>query len=205
MRSREAAGPAKGLPVSRWPVPALADLPEDLRARILAVQEKAGVVPNVFLALAHRPDEFRAFFAFHDALMEREGGLTKAEREMIVVATSGANDCLYCIVAHGAILRIYAKNPLLADQVAVDYRHADITPRQKAMLDFAMKVATHSRDVDDDDFTALRRQGFGDEDIWDIGAIAAFFGLSNRMAHLTAMRPNDEFYLMGRVPRAPRA
>lgn len=192
-------------PVSRYPVPRLEDLPEDIRARILAVQEKAGFVPNVFVTLAHRPDEFRAFFAYHDALMEKEGGLTKAEREMIVVATSGANDCLYCIVAHGAILRIYAKNPLVADQVAVDYRHADITPRQKAMLAFAMKIATASRDVDDEDFAALRAQGFGDEDIWDIGAIAAFFALSNRMAHLVAMRPNEEFFLMGRVPRPPRA
>ena len=192
-------------PVSRYPVPRLEDLPEDIRARILAVQEKAGFVPNVFVTLAHRPDEFRAFFAYHDALMEKEGGLTKAEREMIVVATSGANDCLYCIVAHGAILRIYAKNPLVADQVAVDYRHADITPRQKAMLAFAMKIATASRDVDDEDFAALRAQGFGDEEIWDIGAIAAFFALSNRMAHLVAMRPNEEFFLMGRVPRPPRA
>ena len=191
-------------PISRYPVPKLEDLPEDIRARILAVQEKAGFVPNVFVTLAHRPDEFRAFFAYHDALMEKDGGLTKAEREMIVVATSGANDCLYCIVAHGAILRIYAKNPLVADQVAVDYRHADITPRQKAMLAFAMKTATHSRDIGDEDFAALRAHGFGDEDIWDIGAIAAFFGLSNRMAHLVAMRPNEEFFLMGRVPRPPR-
>ncbi len=188
-------------PISRYPVPALADLPEDIRARILAVQEKAGFVPNVFIALAHRPDEFRAFFAFHDALMEKEGGLTKAEREMIVVATSSANGCLYCIVAHGAILRIYAKNPLVADQVAVNYRDADITPRQKAMLAFAMKVALSSRDVGDDDFVALRAQGFSDEDIWDIGAIAAFFALSNRMAHVVGMRPNDEFFLLGRVPR----
>ncbi len=191
--------------ISRFPVPKLDDLPDDIRGRILAVQEKAGFVPNVFLALAHRPAEFRAFFAFHDALMEKEGGLTKAEREMIVVATSAANGCLYCIVAHGAILRIYAKNPLVADQVAVDYRHADITPRQKAMLDFAMKVALHSKEVDDDDFAALRPHGFSDEDIWDIGAIAAFFALSNRMAHVVAMRPNDEFFLLGRVPRPPRA
>ncbi len=192
-------------PLSRFPVPQLDDLPEDIRARILAVQDKAGFVPNVFVTLAHRPDEFRAFFAYHDALMEKEGGLTKAEREMIVVATSGANDCLYCIVAHGAILRIYAKNPLVADQVAVDYRHADITPRQKAMLAFAMKVATASRDVADEDFAALRAHAFSDDDIWDIGAIAAFFALSNRMAHLIAMRPNEEFFLMGRVPRPPRA
>ncbi len=187
--------------ISRYPVPRLEDLPDDIRTRILAVQEKAGFVPNVFITLAHRPDEFRAFFAYHDALMEKEGGLTKAEREMIVVATSGANDCLYCIVAHGAILRIYAKNPLVADQVAVNYRDADITPRQKAMLAFAMKVALSSRDIGDDDFAALRAHGFTDEDIWDIGGIAAFFALSNRMAHLVGMRPNDEFFVMGRVPR----
>ena len=189
------------LPISRYPVPALADLPEDLRARILAVQEKAGFVPNVFLALAHRPDEFRAFFAYHDALMEKDGGLTKAEREMIVVATSGANDCLYCVVAHGAILRIHAKNPRVADQVAVNYRKAEITPRQKAMLAFAMKVATDSGALDDADHDALRAHGFDAEDIWDIGAIAAFFGLSNRIANLISMRPNDEFHLLGRVPR----
>jgi uncharacterized peroxidase-related enzyme len=188
--------------ISRYPVPTLAELPDDIRARIIEVQEKAGFVPNVFLTLAHRPDEFRAFFAYHDALMLRESGLSKAEKEMIVVATSGANDCLYCIVAHGAILRIYAKNPLVADQVAVNYRKADVTPRQKAMLAFAMKVATNSAAIDDDDFEALREQGFTDEDIWDIGAIAAFFALSNRMANLISMRPNDEFYLMGRVPKA---
>ena len=190
--------------VSRYPVPDLMDLPEDIRAKIIAVQEKAGFVPNVFLTLAHRPDEFRAFFAYHDALMEKEGGLTKAEREMIVVATSGANDCLYCVVAHGAILRIYAKNPRVADQVAVNYRKAEITPRQKAMLAFALKVATDSAAIEDADHDALRAQGFGDEDIWDIGAIAAFFGMSNRLANLTSMRPNDEFYLLGRVPK-PRA
>ena len=189
-------------PISRYPVPALADLPDDIRARILEVQEKAGFVPNVFVTLAHRPDEFRAFFAYHDALMLRESGLDKAEKEMIVVATSGANDCLYCIVAHGAILRIYAKNALVADQVAVNYRKADITPRQKAMLAFAMKVATNSVAIDDDDFDSLRAQNFSDEDIWDIGAIAAFFALSNRMANLISMRPNDQFYLMGRVPKA---
>jgi len=188
-------------PISRYPVPQLDDLPQDMRARILAVQEKAGFVPNVFLTLAHRPDEFRAFFAYHDALMEKEGGLTKAEREMIVVATSAANDCLYCIVAHGAILRIYARNPLVADQVAANYRKADITPRQKAMLGFAMKVATASQTIGDDDFPGLRAHGFSDEDIWDIGAIAAFFALSNRMANLISMRPNDEFFLMGRVAR----
>ena len=189
------------LPISRYPVPALADLPEDLRARILAVQEKAGFVPNVFLALAHRPDEFRAFFAYHDALMEKDGGLTKAERAMLVVATSGAADCLYCVVAHGAILRIHAKNPRVADQVAVNYRKAEITPRQKAMLAFAMKVATDSGALDDSDHDALRAHGFDAEDIWDIGAIAAFFGLSNRIANLISMRPNDEFHLLGRVPR----
>ncbi|MBU6484926.1 MAG: peroxidase-related enzyme [Betaproteobacteria bacterium] len=188
-------------PISRYPVPALAELPDDIRARIVEVQEKAGFVPNVFVTLAHRPDEFRAFFAYHDALMLKDGGLTKAEREMIVVATSGANDCLYCIVAHGAILRIYAKDPLVADQVAVNYRKADITPRQKAMLAFALKVALRSVEIGDEDFAALHAQGFSDEDIWDIGAIAAFFALSNRMANLIAMRPNDEFYTLGRVPR----
>ena len=188
-------------PISRYPVPDLADLPEDLRTRILAVQEKAGFVPNVFLALAHRPDECRAFFDYHDALMLRPSGLTKGEKEMIVVATSGANRCLYCVVAHGAILRIYEKNPLVADQIAVDHRKSDATPRQKAMLDFALKVCRQADEIGEDDFAALRAHGFGDEDIWDIGAITAFFGLSNRMAHLTAMRPNDEFFLMGRVRR----
>jgi uncharacterized peroxidase-related enzyme len=187
--------------ISRYPVPKLEDLPDDVRARIFAVQEKAGFVPNVFLTLAHRPEEFRAFFAYHDALMERESGLSKAEREMIVVATSGANNCPYCIVAHGALLRIYAKNPLVADQVAANYRKADITPRQKAMLAFALKVALHSSEIDDDDFAALKAHGFADEDAWDIGAIAALFALSNRMANMIGMRPNDEFYLMGRVPR----
>ena len=189
-------------PISRFPVPLLDDLPADVRARILEVQEKAGFVPNVFITLAHRPAEFRAFFAYHDALMLKDGGLTKAEREMIVVATSGANDCIYCIVAHGAILRIYAKDPLVADQVAVNYRKADITPRQRAMLAFALKVAQESVAIDDDDFATLRGQGFADEDIWDIGAIAAFFALSNRMANMIAMRPNDEFYAMGRLPRS---
>ena len=189
-------------PISRYPVPALESLPEDIRARILAVQEKSGFVPNVFLALAHRPDEFRAFFAYHDALMEKEGGLTKAEREMIVVATSGANNCQYCVVAHGAILRVRARDPLVADQVAINYRKADITPRQRAMLDFAMKVALEAQVIGDEDFARLREHGFSEEDAWDIGAIAAFFGLSNRMANLTDMRPNDEFYLLGRVPKA---
>ena len=188
-------------PISRFPVPELASLPEDIRSKLEGVQEKAGFIPNVFLALAHRPEEFRAFFAYHDALMEKEGGLTKAEREMIVVATSGANECQYCVIAHGAILRIRAKDPLVADQVAINYRKADITPRQKAMLDFAMQVSLQAATVDDDDLTELRGHGFSDEDIWDIGAIAAFFALSNRMANLTSMRPNDEFYLMGRIPK----
>jgi uncharacterized peroxidase-related enzyme len=192
-------------PISRFPVPKLDELPEDIRARIHEVQRKSGFVPNVFLAFAHRPDEFRAFFAYHDALMGKESGLTKAEREMIVVATSGANDCLYCVVAHGAILRIYAKHPLIADQVALNYRKADITPRQKAMLAFALKVATESATVVDEDHAALRAHGFGDEDIWDIGAIAAFFALSNRMANLISLRPNDEFYLLGRLPREKKA
>jgi uncharacterized peroxidase-related enzyme len=188
-------------PISRYPVPKLEDLPDDIRARILEVQEKSGFVPNVFLALAHRPAEWRAFFAFHDALMEKESGLTKAEREMIVVATSNANGCQYCVIAHGAILRIRSKQPLVADQVAVNHRKADITPRQKAMLDFAMKVALDSGAINDADFTTLHGHGFNDEDIWDIGAVAAFFGLSNRMANMTGMRPNDEFYVMGRLPK----
>ena len=187
---------------SRFPIPRLKAMPEDIRARIVAVQEKSGFVPNIFLALAHRPDEFRAFFAYHDALMDKEGGLSKAEREMIVVATSGANQCQYCVVAHGAILRIRAKNPLVADQVAVNYRKADITPRQRAMLDFAMKVSRDAGAVGDADFAALREQGFSEEDIWDIGAISAFFALSNRFANLVSLRPNDEFYLLGRVPKA---
>jgi uncharacterized peroxidase-related enzyme len=190
-------------PISRYPVPELKDLPEDLRERILDVQAKAGFVPNVFLALAHRPAEWRAFMAYHDALLIKDtGSLSKGDREMIIVATSAANQCLYCVVAHGAILRIYEKKPLLADQVAVNHRKADITPRQRAMLDFAMKVCTASHTVEEADFAALREHGFSDEDAWDIGAITAFFGLSNRMANLTGMRPNDEFYLMGRVPKA---
>jgi uncharacterized peroxidase-related enzyme len=192
-------------PISRYPVPELAGLPEDLRTRILEVQAKAGFVPNVFLALAHRPAEWRAFMAYHDALLLKDtGSLSKGEREMIIVATSAANQCLYCVVAHGAILRVYEKAPLLADQIAVNHRKALITPRQRAMLDFAMKVTTASHAIDEADFAALRAHGFDDEDAWDIGAIAAFFGLSNRMANLTAMRPNDEFYLMGRVPRAAK-
>jgi uncharacterized peroxidase-related enzyme len=189
-------------PISRFPVPELGELPDDIRQTILAVQEKAGFVPNVFLTLAHRPAEFRAFFAYHDALMLKDSGsLTKADREMIVTATSAKNNCLYCVVAHGALLRIYAKQPLVADQVAVNHLKADIAPRQKAMLDFALKVCLNSQDVNDDDYDVLRGHGFDDEDIWDIAAITAFFGLSNRMANVISMRPNDEFFLMGRVPR----
>ena len=192
----------KPVPISRWPVPELADLPEDLRARILEVQDKAGFVPNVFLVLAHRPAEWRAFMAYHDALLLKDtGSLSKGEREMIIVTTSAANQCLYCVVAHGAILRVYEKKPLLADQLAVNHRKADITPRQRAMLDFAMKVCTNSAAIEEADFAALHAHGFDDEDIWDIGAISAFFGLSNRMANLSGMRPNEQFYLMGRVPR----
>jgi uncharacterized peroxidase-related enzyme len=187
--------------ISRFPVPALADLPDDIRERIQQVQDKAGFVPNVFLVLAHRPDEFRAFFAYHDALMLKDGNLSKAEREMIVVATSGANDCLYCVVAHGAILRIYEKNPFIADQVAVNHRRADLTPRRRAMLDFALKVSLHASELDDADYAALRAHGFTDEDAWDIAAIAAFFAMSNRLANMTSMRPNDEFYPMGRTPK----
>ncbi|GAP36660.1 peroxidase-related enzyme [Piscinibacter sakaiensis] len=189
-------------PISRFPVPALAELPEDIRTKLLEVQAKAGFVPNVFLTLAHRPDEFRAFVAYHDALILRPSGLSKGEKEMVIVATSGANRCLYCVVAHGAILRIYEKNPLLADQIAVNHRKADITPRQAAMLDFAMKVCLDSAGLGEADFAALAAHGFTLEDAWDIGAITALFGLSNRMANLTSMRPNDEFYLMGRVPKA---
>ncbi|KNZ33103.1 MAG: alkylhydroperoxidase [Methylibium sp. NZG] len=198
--------PPPASPISRYPVPPIEGLPDDLRARILEVQAKSGFVPNVFLAFSHRPDEFRAFFAYHDALMLRApsgpNGLSKGEKEMIVVATSGANHCLYCVVAHGAILRIYEKNPLLADQVAINHRKAQITPRQMAMLDFAMKVCTDSAALGEADFAALRMHGFTDEDAWDIGAITALFGLSNRMANLTSMQPNPEFYLMGRVPKA---
>jgi len=190
---------------NHYPFPALADLPEDIRARILEVQEKAGFIPNVFLAFARRPAEWRAFFAYHDALMLREeGSLSKGDREMIVTATSAANQCLYCVVAHGALLRIYEKKPLVADQVAVNYRKADIPPRQRAMLDFALKVCERSHEVDAHDFEALHAHGFSDEDIWDIAAITAFFGLSNRMASFSAMMPNPEFYLMGRQPREKR-
>jgi|TARA_B100000929_G_scaffold8032_1_gene6712 uncharacterized peroxidase-related enzyme len=188
-------------PISRFPVPELNNLPEDIRETILAVQEKSGFVPNVFLALANRPDEFRAFFAYHDALMEKEGGLTKGEREMIVVATSAHNQCIYCVVAHGAILRIREKNPQLADQIASNYRKADITPRQKAMLDFALKVSKSSHEISNADIEDMRELGFSNDDIWDIGAISALFALSNRMANLTSMRPNDDFYLLGRIPK----
>ncbi len=189
-------------PISRFPVPELADMEPDIREKILAVQEKAGFVPNVFLALAHRPDEFRAFFGYHDALMERDSGLTKAEREMIVVATSGANQCLYCVVAHGAILRIRARAPRIADQVATNWRKADITERQRAMLAFAMRVSREAETVSEADIAALEAHGFTREDVWDIGAIAAFFALSNRLANLISLRPNEEFYLMGRLPKA---
>jgi uncharacterized peroxidase-related enzyme len=185
----------------RFQPPAIDKLPEDIRTRILAVQEKSGFVPNVFLTLAYRPDEFRAFFAYHDALMEKDSGLTKAEREMIVVATSAANQCHYCVIAHGAILRIRAKNPVIADQIAVNYRKADISPRQRAMLDFAMKVSQEANTVSEADFAEVAGHGFSDDDIWDIAAIAAFFALSNRLANVTAMRPNDEFYMMGRLPK----
>src|SRR6201985_2561113 len=185
----------------RFPAPAIDTLPEDIRTRLLAVQEKSGFVPNVFLTFARRPDEFRAFFAYHDALMEKESGLTKAEREMIVVATSAANQCQYCVIAHGAILRIRAKNPLIADQIAVNYRKADITPRQRAMLDFAMKVSTEANKISEQDFTDLASHGFSDDDAWDIAAIAPFLALSNRMANVTAMLPNDEFYMLGRLPK----
>ena len=195
---------------SRYPAPELKDLPDDICAKILEVQEKAGFVPNVFLGLARRPAEWRAFFAYHDALMVpesvgRTSSLTKGEREMIVTTTSAANKCLYCVVAHGAILRIYEKKPLVADQVAVNYRKADISPRQRAMLDFAMKICLHSDEIDDADFAALAAHGFDDEDAWDIAAITAFFGLSNRIASFSGMQPNPEFYLMGRVPKPAKA
>ena len=190
-------------PISRYPVPALEGLPDDMRLRILEVQEKAGFVPNVFLALAHRPAEWRAFMAYHDALLLKDTGtLSKGDREMIIVTTSAANHCLYCVVAHGAILRVYEKKPLVADQVAVNWRKAEIPPRQRAMLAFAMKVCDASHEIGDADFEALRAHGFSDEDAWDIAAITAFFGLSNRMANVSGMRPNDEFYLMGRVPKS---
>src|SRR5213595_1033304 len=185
----------------RFPNPSIESLPDDIRARLMAVQEKSGFIPNVFLTFARRPDEFRAFFAYHDALMEKDSGLSKAEREMIVVATSSANQCQYCVIAHGAILRIRAKNPVIADQIAVNYRKADITPRQRAMLDFAMKVSQEANTVSEADFAEVAGHGFSEYDIWDIAAIAAFFALSNRLANVTAMRPNDEFYMMGRLPK----
>src|SRR5881394_2580371 len=185
----------------RFPNPAIESLPDDIRARLMAVQEKSGFIPNVFLTFARRPDEFRAFFAYHDALMEKDSGLSKAEREMIVVATSSANQCHYCVIAHGAILRIRAKNPQISDQITVNYRKADITPRQRAMLDFAMKVSTEAHGISEADFSAVASHGFSDDDIWDIAAISAFFALSNRMANVTDMRPNDEFYIMGRLPK----
>ncbi|MEK9873632.1 MAG: peroxidase-related enzyme [Betaproteobacteria bacterium] len=188
-------------PISSYPVPEVNNLPDDIKAMMLGVQEKAGFIPNVFLALAHRPDEFRAFFAYHDALMLKESGLSKSEKEMIVVATSGANNCLYCVVAHGAILRIYEKNPVIADQIAIDFRKADISDRQKAMLSFAVKLARTPELIEESDHEKLREAGFSKEDIWDIGAITSFFALSNRMAHLTSMRANQEFYLMGRIPK----
>ena len=193
---KTSAAPEK--PISRYPVPALEDLPADLQERIVEVQAKTGFIPNVFLGLAHRPDEFRAFFAYYDALMLRDSGLSKAEREMIVVATSAANGCQYCVVSHGALLRIYAKNPILADQLAVNYRHADITARQRAMLDFAVKMARRSEEIEEEDVQTLRGEGFSDEDVWDIGAITALFAMSNRLAHLTNMRPNEQFFSLGR-------
>ena len=188
-------------PISRFSIPELESLPVDIQAMLAELYEKAGFIPNVYLTLAHRPDELRAFFAYHDALMTRESGLSKAEKEMIVIATSAHNECLYCIISHGALLRIYSKKPMLSDQIAANYRKADITDRQKAMLDFAVKICNQSSQIDDSDFAMLNAHGFSDEDIWDIGGISAFFGLSNRMANLTSMRPNDEFYSMGRHPR----
>jgi uncharacterized peroxidase-related enzyme len=195
------AGMSDARPISRFPVPGLDEVPDDLRRRIEAVAEKSGFVPNVFLALARRPDEWRAFFAYHDALMEREGGLSPAEKELIVVATSSANDCLYCVVAHGALARIRARDSRIADQVAVDWRKADLSERQRAIVGFAVKLAVRPAEIADADLDELRAHGLDDEDVWDVGAITALFALSNRMAHLTAMRPNDEFYLMGRVPK----
>jgi uncharacterized peroxidase-related enzyme len=189
-------------PISRYPVPTLEELPQDIREKMLAVQDKAGFIPNVFVTLAHRPDEFRAFFAYHDALMLRDSGLTKAARELLVVATSGVNHCPYCVIAHGAILRIYAKNPYVADEVAIDHHKADISERQQAMLDFAVKLARTPEAIAESDRAKLKQHGFSEEDIWDIGGITALFALSNRMAHLLEMRANDEFYLLGRVPPA---
>ena len=191
-------------PISRFPIPELSSLPQDIQQMLHDVQEKAGFIPNVFITLAHRPDELRAFFAYHEAVMSRPSGLSKSEKEMIVVASSAENNCLYCVIAHGAILRIYENNPLIADQIATNYRKADISPRQKAMLDFAIKLVHHSNQVSTDDFTHLYSFDFDDEDIWDIGAITALFGLSNRMANLLSMRPNDEFFTLGRSPRPPK-
>lgn len=191
-------------PISRFPIPELSSLPQDIQQMLHDVQEKAGFIPNVFITLAHRPDELRAFFAYHEAVMSRPSGLSKSEKEMIVVASSAENNCLYCVIAHGAILRIYENNPLIADQIATNYRKADISPRQKAMLDFAIKLVHHSDQVSADDFTHLYSFDFDDEDIWDIGAITALFGLSNRMANLLSMRPNDEFFALGRSPRPPK-
>ena len=188
-------------PISRFDVPEFDSLPDDIQKMMLEVQEKAGFIPNVFLTLAHRPDELRAFFAYHEAVMERPSGLSKSEKEMIVVATSAENNCLYCVIAHGAILRIYENEPLIADQIATNYKKADITPRQETMLGFAIMLCHHSDEVDEADFETLRAHGFSDEDIWDIGAIVALFGLSNRMANLISMRPNDEFFSMGRTKR----
>jgi len=196
-----AANPPPSTAISRHPVPDLNAVPQDLREQMLAVQEKVGFIPNIFLALAHRPAEFRAFFAYHDALMEKDEGLSKAEREMIVVATSGVNRCQYCVVAHGAVLRIRAKNPLIADQIAVNHRKADLSPRQLAMLDFALKVCTDAQNVTEDDYRTLHAHGFTDDDIWDIANITAFFGMSNRIVNVASIRPNDAFYMLGRTPR----
>ena len=190
-------------PISRFPVPDITDLPDDLRERILQVQEKSGFVPNVFLAMAHRPAELRAFLAYHDALMDSDVGLTRAEREMIVVATSAARDCTYCVVAHGAILRVRSKDPLLADLVATNYRHAPVSPRQRAMLEFALQVSLTPEQVESHHLAALREHGFDDEAIWDIAAVTAFFAMSNRMAHVRGLVPNEEFFRMGRLPRTP--
>jgi uncharacterized peroxidase-related enzyme len=197
-------------PLSHFPVPTLAELPEDIRTQIVAMEERTGFIPNILLVLAYRPAEFRAFMAYHDALMDKASGLSKAEREMIVVTTSAANQCEYCVIAHGAILRVRSKQPLLADQLAINYRHADITERQRAMLDFALKVCREPEHFEGGDIATLQAHGFSDDDIWDIGAIAALFALSNRMAFLTGMWPNTEFYMLGRSPvdapaKAPRS
>lgn len=191
-------------PISRFPVPEFSELEDDIQQMLQDVQQKAGFIPNVFITLAHRPDELRAFFAYHEAVMSRPSGLSKAEKEMIVVATSAENNCLYCVIAHGAILRIYENRPLIADQIAINYRKADITARQRAMLDFAVKLAHHSSQITEDDFEKLYIHGWSDEDIWDMGAITALFGLSNRMANLISMQPNEEFFTMGRVARPPK-